>query len=187
MTFTSKFKQTTPPSLYLFVSLKNWNNKLQYTLIKCYYFLFTSFLILSPRIRVFWLNIDKSEIYLRYRYCSNLFNEMRKESEFWQNFEFRQWCYRNSCSPNSLSCVLEVWVLQKKNQLRQCHCRNREKKLVIVALPLPKMGGKKKLEWNCDNGIAEIGEIFFWQLWQCHCRKWEEKRKIVVAEIWRGI
>ena len=28
-------------------------------------------------------------------------------------------------------------------------------------MPLPKMGGEKKLEWNCGNGIAEIGEIFF--------------------------
>ena len=33
--------------------------------------------------------------------------------------------------------------------------------MVIVAMPLPKMGGKKKLEWNCGNGIAEIGEFFF--------------------------
>ena len=59
------------------------------------------------------------------------------------------------------------------------------KKLVIVAMPLPKMGGEKKLEWNCGNGIAEIGEFFFCQLWQCHCRKWEEKN--VVAKIWGGI
>ena len=61
------------------------------------------------------------------------------------------------------------------------------------------------MEWNCGNGIAEIGwkkkiaiglwqchyqnkgvKKKIWQLWQCHCRKWEEK-KIVVAEIWRGI
>ena len=34
---------------------------------------------------VFWLNIAKSEIYLRYRYCFNLFSEMRKESEFQQH------------------------------------------------------------------------------------------------------
>ena len=39
---------------------------------------------------------------------------------------------------------------------------------------------KKKVE--CGNGIAEIGKLFFWQLWQCHCQKWEEK-KIVVVEI----
>ena len=62
---------------------------------------------------------------------------------------------------------------------------------------------KKIVEWICGNGIAEIGggedfaiglwqchcrnmEKNLWQLWQCHCRKWEEK-KIVVAEIWRGM
>ena len=33
---------------------------------------------------VFWLNIAKSKIYLRYKYCSNLFSEIRKESEFRQ-------------------------------------------------------------------------------------------------------
>ena len=29
--------------------------------------------------------------------------------------------------------------------------------LVIVALALPKMGGAKKIEWNCGNVIAENG------------------------------
>ena len=29
---------------------------------------------------------------------------------------------------------------------------------VIVAMPLPKMGGAI-MEWNCGNAIAEIGEI----------------------------
>ena len=61
------------------------------------------------------------------------------------------------------------------------------KKIGNCGIAIAENGREKKLEWNCDNGIAEIGEIFFWQLWQCHCRKWEEKRKIVVAEIWRGI
>ena len=37
--------------------------------------------ILGEIIGVFWLNIAKFEIYLRYRYCFNLFREMRKESE----------------------------------------------------------------------------------------------------------
>ena len=54
-------------------------------------------------------------------------------------------------------------------------------------MPLPKMGGENKLEWNCGNGIAKIGENFFCQLWQCHCQKWEEKKKFVVAEICGGI
>ena len=76
------------------------------------------------------------EFILRYRHCSKLFRELRKESEFrqhqerewisatvlpkfnksmrekeekWEreNFEFRQRCYQNSCYPNSLpECVL---------------------------------------------------------------------------------
>ena len=33
-------------------------------------------------IGVIWLNIVKFKIYLRYTYCSNLFREMRRESEF---------------------------------------------------------------------------------------------------------
>ena len=42
-----------------------------------------------------------------------------------------------------------------------------KKKLAIVAMPLPKMGGKKKV---CGNGIAKIEGINFWQLWQWHCQ-----------------
>ena len=34
--------------------------------------------------RVFWLNIAKFEINLCYSYCSNLFRNLRKESEFQQ-------------------------------------------------------------------------------------------------------
>ena len=45
----------------------------------------------------------------------------------------------------------------------------KKKKIVaIVAMPLPKMGGKKIV---CGNGIAKIGGINFWQLWQWHCQK----------------
>ena len=39
---------------------------------------------------------------------------------------------------------------RKKNQMWQWHCRNRKKKfLAIVAMPLPKMGGKKNS--GCQN------------------------------------
>ena len=56
-----------------------------------------------------------------------------------------------------------------------------KKKIVaIVAMPLPKMGGKKKV---CGNGIAEIGGINFWQLWQWHCRKWEKKKHKVTKYV----
>ena len=36
------------------------------------------------RERVFWLNIAKFEINLCYKYCSNLFRNLRKKSEFRQ-------------------------------------------------------------------------------------------------------
>ena len=61
------------------------------------------------------------------------------------------------------------------------------------------------MEWNCSNGIAEIGwkKNFAIGLWQCHCRNrgvkknfgncekpiaenGKEKKK-VVSEIWGGI
>ena len=64
---------------------------------------------------------------------------------------------------------------------------------------------KKKLEWNCGNGITEIGwkkkiaiglwQCHYqnrgvkkknWQLRQSHYRKWEGKKK-VVSEICEGI
>ena len=39
------------------------------------------------------------------------------------------------------------------------------------------IGWKKKLQWVCGNAIAEIGgKKKKWQLWQSHCRKWEEKK-----------
>ena len=113
----------------------------------------------------FWLNIAKSGVYLRYRHCFKLFRELRKESEF------RQWCCQNSTKVwerkrksgrekilNFGNHVIEILAAQtgwpsgvwsvkcpKRNQLWQCHCRNR---------------GVKKKFWNCEkwNGIR-----------QCHC------------------
>ena len=61
------------------------------------------------------------------------------------------------------------------------------KKLVIVAMSLPKMGGEKKLEWNCGNGIVEIGEIFFFLLIVAMSLPKMGGKKNVVAEIWGGI
>ena len=40
-----------------------------------------------------------------------------------------------------ISIIILPKFLLTENQLWQCHCRNREKK--FVAMPLPKMGGKK--------------------------------------------
>ena len=113
---------------------------------------------------VIWLNITKFGVYLRYRHCFNLFKEMRKESEF------RQRCCWNSTkvwerkrksgrekilnfgnvitkiptaqtSCLSVCCVLEVGSAQKRNQLWQCHCRNREIKFC----------------GNCGNAIVKNG------------------------------
>ena len=120
-----------------------------------------------------WVNIAKSELNLRYRYCLNLIGELRKEKEFRQQCcrnstkvgewkrkswrekeeEFRQRCYRNSSVQiPAQSCV--------KKQLRQYHCRNREKKkkiffLVIVAMALPKRG--KKLNGIMAMSLPKMG------------------------------
>ena len=53
--------------------------------------------------------------------------------------------------------------------------------MAIVAMPLPKMGGKKKIV--CGNGIAKIGGINFWQLWQWHCQKWGKKKGYKICEV----
>ena len=114
-------------------------------------------------LRVFWVNIAISKLNLLYRYCLKLIGELRKEKEF------RQQCCRNSTKirrekdkkvereRRGISATLlpkflcpnfcPSCVLCEKKQLRQCHCRNREKKeiffLVIVAMALPKMEEKK--------------------------------------------
>ena len=118
--------------------------------------------------RVFWLNIAKFEVNWCYRYCFNLFSNMRKESKL------RQYHYRNSTK-----------VGDRKIKSR------REKFLIfgngIAAIPSAHTccpGGCSKCECvqgkpndvekkigNCGNAIAEIGK----------------EKKIVVAEIWRGI
>ena len=72
----------------------------------------------------------------------------------------------------------------------KCECAQgkpndgKKKKLAIVAMPLPKMGGKKKV---CSNGIAEIEDINFWQLWQWHCRNRGVKKNFWNCEKWNGI
>ena len=89
--------------------------------------------------RVFWLNITKSEIYLRYRHCSKLFRELRKESEFQRR------CCRNST---------KVWERKRKS--------GREKILNfdnhITEIPAAQICWPKT---NCSNVIAEIGKTNF--------------------------
>ena len=113
----------------------------------------------EPDTGVFWVNIAKFELNLRYIYYLNLIGKLRKEKEFRQQCcwnstkigerkrkswrekeeEFRQCCYRNSCAQIlARSCVLcaRVWSAKKK----------------------------KKKKSN---------------LWQWQCRKWEEKKMLL--------
>ena len=108
-------------------------------------------------LRVFWLNIAKFEVNWCYRYCFNLFSNLRKESEL------RQYHCRNSTK-----------VGEKKIKSR------REKFLIfgngIATIPSAHTccpGGCSKCE--CAQGKPNDGNKN-WQLWQCHCRKWEEKK-----------
>ena len=77
-----------------------------------------------------------------------------------------------------ISCPSVSCGVLPKNQLRQCHCRNRKKKLVIVAMPFPKMGGKKN--WN---GIVFFLSIVAMSLSKmggkknCGCRNLERNLK----------
>ena len=121
-------------------------------------------------LRVFWLNIVKFVVYLRYRYCFKLFRKRVNFSsgvaEIQQKYErerekvrekilnFRnhiteiiaaQTCWPTGCE------VCSKCEVPKGNQLWKCLCRNRGKKI-------------------CGNAIAENGG-----------------KKIVVAEIWEGI
>ena len=124
------------------------------------------------KIRVFWLNIAKFEVNQCYKYCFNLFSNLRKESEL------RQYHCQNLTK-----------VGERKIKSR------REKFLIfgngIAAIPSAHTscpGGCSKCE--CTQGKPnDVGKKKIWQLWQCHCRhcrKWEEK-KLVVAKIWEGI
>ena len=123
---------------------------------------------------VFWVNIAKSEVNLRYRYCSKLFGILRREIEFWyyhcrnstksmrekkkkmerENVEFRQRWYRISSAQFCCPCVeCPKWKEKKKltNELWQCHCQNR---------------GIKFFFSNYGNGIAENGGKKSYQIYE---------------------
>ena len=89
--------------------------------------------------RVFWPNIVKFGVYLRYRHCSKLFRELRKESEF------RKRCCRNST---------KVWERKRKS--------GREKILNfgnhITEIPATQTYWPKI---NCGNAIAKIGKNIY--------------------------
>ena len=116
---------------------------------------------------VFWLNIAKFEVNWCYRYCFNLFSNLRKENEL------RQYHYRNSTKVGERkiksrrekffvsTMILSRFLLpipaaqmgarsvsaRKENQMMWKNF------LAIVAMPLPKMGGKKNSlrQWHCWN------------------------------------
>ena len=111
-------------------------------------------LALTGMSRIIWLNIAKFGVYLHYRHCSNLFKEMRKESEFWQR------CCRNSTKVwerkrksrrekilNFGNVITEIPAARTSGPSVCCVLCARSvkcsKKKPIVAMPLPKMGGKK--------------------------------------------
>ena len=87
--------------------------------------------------RVFWVNIVKSEVNLRYRNCSNLFGILRREIKFRyyccrnstksmrekkkkverENVKFRQWGYQISCAQFCCSGVWGVPEVKWKKKL----------------------------------------------------------------------
>ena len=100
---------------------------------------------------------------MHYSHCSKLFKNLRKESEFWQR------CCRNSTKlwerkrkngrekilnfGNGITEIPAAQIYWPINQLWQCHCRNRE----------------KKIYGNCGNAIAENGrkkKIMVVEIWR---------------------
>ena len=93
--------------------------------------------ILYHNSRVFWVNIVKSEVNLRYRNCSNLFGILRREIEFQyyrcrnstksmrekkkkverENVEFQQQGYRISCAQFCCPGVCGVPEVKRKKKL----------------------------------------------------------------------
>ena len=100
-------------------------------------------------LRVFWINIAKSEVNLRYRNCSNLFGISRRE------IKFRYYCYRNSTKSMREKKKkverenIELWQRGYRISCAQfCYpgvrgvpeVKQKKKKIdkLIVAMPLPK-------------------------------------------------
>ena len=116
-------------------------------------------------LRVFWLNIAKFEVNWCYRYCFNLFSNLRKESELWQYHcrnstkvgerkiksrreKFLIFGNGIAAIPSAHTCCLGGC---SKCEYAQGKPNDVEKKLAIVAMPLPKMGGKK------NSGCRNLG------------------------------
>ena len=101
--------------------------------------------------RVFWVNIAKSEVNLRYRNCSNLFGILRKE------IEFQYYCCRNSTK--------SMREKKKKVERENVELWQRGYRISCAQFCYPGVRGvpevkRKKKNWqtNCGNAIAEIGK-----------------------------
>ena len=111
---------------------------------------------------VFWLNIVENWVYVWYRYCSKLFEKLRKESEFCNTVaeiltksirEERQVMWWEDLNFDNL--ITEILAARICCPAARWSARRGvAKRKPIVATKLPKMGGKKKRE-NCGNQIAE--------------------------------
>ena len=105
--------------------------------------------------RVFWLNITKFEVNWCYRYCFNLFSNLRKESELWQyhcqnstkvgerKIKSRRekfFIFGNGIAaiPSAHTCCL--------GGCSKCECAQGKPN-----------DGEKKIFGNCGNSIAENG------------------------------
>ena len=110
------------------------------------------FIFLGYKQGVFWLNMVKFEVNLRYRYCSNLFREMRKDSEFRQH-----------------RCQNSTKVGERKR-------KSGREKFLIFGNTITEISSAHTCcpsEYAQGKGIAEIGgEIFYFfslLFRQCHC------------------
>ena len=128
----------------------------------------------EPDPGVFWVNIAKFELNLRYRYCLNLIGKLRKEKEF------RQQCCRNSTKIGERN--KKSWREKEEEFQQRCY-RNSSAQIPAWSCVLCARvwsGQKNKKEAICGNGIAKNGGKKNWmELWQCHCRKWEEKKMLL--------
>ena len=105
---------------------------------------------------VFWLNIAKFEVNWCYRYCFNLFSNLRKESELPQ---YHCWNSTKVGERKIKSRREKFWFLATPSLK------------FLLPIPATRVGARSE----CAQGKPNVGKKN-WQLWQCHCRKWEEKK-----------
>ena len=108
-----------------------------------FFFSFFGFLRTWWALRVFWLKIAKNGVNCCYRYCSKLFDKMRRETKF------RQWCCRNCKKKYNVSGERENWIsVMRLPKFLSCPYCSKWKLIVVMALP--KME-EKKIKNNCGN------------------------------------